>query len=67
MDRHVVTHMGLLDAQVCSEGTYDEALEFIRTQHMAGTSNNWSKNAEGKFAPVQCAEHPFRTHYMFLC
>jgi hypothetical protein len=67
MEKHIITHVGLLDAQVCSEGTYDEALTFIQSVHPAGTSNNWQKNSKGKFAPVTCADHPERTHYMFLC
>ena len=67
MKRHVLTKMKLVDAQVCSEGDYDEALDFIRQEHPAGTENNWQKNAEGSYAPVRCAEYPERTHYMFVC
>lgn len=67
MDKHILTKNGLIDAQVCSEGTYDEALEWIQKNNPAGTSNNWSKNEEGAFAPVECADHPERTHYMFIC
>lgn len=67
MDKHILTYNGILDAQVCSEGTYDEALEFIQRQNPAGTSNNWQKNGEGAFAPAKCADHPERTHYMFIC
>lgn len=67
MKKHILTKNGILDAQVCSEGTYDEALEFIRSENPAGTSNNWQKNAEGNFAPIPCADHPERTHYMFIC
>lgn len=67
MEKHVLTKNGLLDAQVCSEGTYDEALAFICSQNPAGTQNNWSKNGEGTFAPLPCADNPKRTHYMFIC
>jgi hypothetical protein len=67
MEEHILTKNGILDAQVCSTGTYDEALDWIRKVNPAGTSNNWSKNTEGPFAPVRCAEHPDRTHYMFVC
>lgn len=56
-----------MDAQVCSLGTYDEALDYIRSQNPAGTEFNWSKNEEGKFAQVKCSEYPERTHYMFVC
>jgi hypothetical protein len=67
MEKHILTKNGILDAQVCSSGTYDEALEFIRITNPAGTENNWQKNEEGKFAPVKCADNPDRTHYMFVC
>ena len=67
MEKHILTKFGIIDAQVCSEETYDEALDFIRTQYAAGTENNWQKNEEGPFAPVKCADNPSRTHYMFIC
>ena len=67
MEKHILTKNGLLDAQVCSEGTYDEALEWLRATAPAGTENNWSKNGEGAFAPIACQAHPERTHYMFIC
>lgn len=66
-EKHILTHMSLLDAQVCSIGTYDEALEFIQTLHPAGTGNNWQKNPDPLFKPVTCSEFPERTHYMFVC
>ena len=65
LERHILTKSGIMDAQVCSEGTYDEALAFIRTTNPAGTTNNWSKNEGGAFAPIPCADNPKRTHYMF--
>lgn len=67
MEKHILTHNGIMDAQVCSAGTYDEALEFIQGTNPAGTANNWGKNEEGPYAPVPCADHPERTHYMFQC
>lgn len=67
METHVITKMGLVDAQVCSAGTYDEALEYLRRTSPAGTENNWQKNEEGSFAPLPCADDPGRTHYMFIC
>lgn len=67
MEKHILTVNKLVDARVCSEGTYDEALEHIRATNPAGTANNWQKNEGGKFAPVKCASHPERTHYMFIC
>lgn len=67
MEKHILTKNGLLNAQVCSEGTYDEALAWIQKENPAGTSKNWSKNGEGAFAPITCKDHPERTHYMFIC
>lgn len=67
METHILTKNGLLDAQVCSAGTYDEALAFIQGTNPAGTQNNWQKNEGGNFAPVKCADNPERTHYMFIC
>lgn len=67
MEQHELVKVGLIDARVCSAGTYDEALEWIRTTNPAGTENNWGKNAEGAFAPVACADDKTRTHFMFIC
>ena len=41
MEKHILTRNGLVDAQVCSSGSYDEALDFIRTTNTAGTQKNW--------------------------
>lgn len=67
MEKFILTKNGLLDAQVCTEVTYDEALDWIRNTNPAGTQNNWGKNEKGNFAPVKCGSHPERTHYMFIC
>jgi hypothetical protein len=67
MDKHILLVNSLLDARVCSEGTYDEALEWIRRVNPAGTQNNWDKHEDGTFAPIKCADNPERTHYMFSC
>ena len=67
MKKHILTQNGLLDAQVCSEGSYDEALDFVRSHNPAGTFFNWGKNEEGNFAPIKCERYPERTHYMFNC
>lgn len=67
MEKFILTKNFILDAQVCAEATYDEALEWIRKENPAGTQNNWSKNEGENFAPVTCADHPERTHYAFVC
>jgi hypothetical protein len=67
MEKHVLTHNGLFQAQVCSAGTWDEAEQWIRTTNPAGTTNNWSKYEGETFKPVPCSDNPNRTHYMFEC
>lgn len=65
---HVITLWRFLHAQVCSTGTWDEALDFIRERMPAGTSGNWFKaDEEPHHAPVACEKYPERTHYMFIC
>lgn len=60
--------MDMLNARVCSDGTWDETLEWIRTTNPAGTTGNWSKKEEPEAAlPIACADDPKRTHYMFHC
>ena len=68
MEKHILTISGALQAQVCSEGTWDEALEWLRLNNPAGTIGNWFKHDDEKdFQPVKCADHKNRTHYMFKC
>lgn len=64
---HVITFVKLLNAQVCSRGTWDEALDFIQRASPAGTSNNWQKDERPEVAPVACLDMPGRTHYIFTC
>jgi hypothetical protein len=67
MDKHIIIAQKLLDARVCSDGTWDEALGWLQRTNPAGTQNNWQKNAAPNFEPLHCADHPERTHYMFTC
>ena len=67
MDQHILTRMTFLNAQVCSSGTWDEALEWIRISNPAGTTNNWLKDEDPALAPVKCSQYPERTHYIFNC
>ena len=67
MEKHIMTKMGLLNAQVCSEGTLEEALAWLRASNPAGTSNNWGKDERPEVSPVKCADYPERTHYIFTC
>ena len=64
---HELTRMNILQAQVCSDGTWDEALEWLRKTNPAGTENNWQKDERACVAPVVCGSNPNRKHYVFDC
>lgn len=64
---HEVTRCGIFDCQVCSSGTEDEALDWVRSANPAGTTNNWQKSDEESRRPVPCANGNGRTHYLFIC
>lgn len=67
MEKHELTRMTALCAQVCSEGTEEEALAWVRYRHQAGTTNNWCKSDHDEHKPVVCADYPDRKHYVFIC
>jgi hypothetical protein len=67
MNKHEITRQGFLQCQVCSTGTWDEALEWLQANSPAGTENNWQKDERECVAPVKCQDHPERTHYVFNC
>lgn len=63
--KHEIIATGIFDCRVCSEGTWDQALEWLKKNSPAGTKKNWMKNNNSNFEPTQCADDPKRTHYMF--
>ena len=65
--KHELIYMDLLNARVCSSATWEEALEWLRENHAAGTANNWSKKELSGCEPLKCSDDPERTHYMFCC
>jgi hypothetical protein len=66
--QHQIIYTDLLNARVCSTGTWDDALEWLRATSPAGTEDNWQKKQTPVEAlPVPCADVPARTHYMFIC
>lgn len=67
MKDHEITRMGLLNIQVCSTKTESEALEWVKLENPAGTTNNWVLSDDEKLKPVTCTEHPDRKHYVFTC
>lgn len=58
----------LLGIVVCSSGSEDEALEWVRVNSSAGTMNNWCKidSPKENELPVKCSEGK-GTHYLFTC
>jgi hypothetical protein len=67
MKNFELIRMGMLQAQVCGDGSWDEALEWIRLHHPAGTEANWQKDERPEVVPVICGQNPKRTHYIFVC
>ncbi len=67
MDKHEVARRGILNIQVCSSGTIEEALEWVRNEEPAGTTANWGIDDDPRVAPVQCDDHADRKHYVFVC
>ena len=66
-EKHELIGNRIFQARVCSEGTWDEALEWIRQTNPAGTQNNWQKHKGDAFIPVKCSDNPDRWHFMFEC
>jgi len=65
---HEVVGQRLLGIIVCSSGTEDEALDWVRVHSPAGTMNNWAKvedPAENQ-RPLPCADGK-GTHFFFIC
>lgn len=65
--QHKVTGQTVFNIQICSEGSYDEALKWVRIHSPSGTRNNWVKDERPEMAPVKCADFPNRYHYIFRC
>ncbi len=65
--QNTLTRMNLLQAQVCSSGSWDDALDWLRATNPAGTQNNWQKDERPEVAPVACADDAKNTHYVFVC
>lgn len=60
----------ILALQICSNcppSEMDKLEEAVRLHHESGTSAGWVLEKEGERAPVKCADHADRWHYLFLC
>lgn len=67
-----VIYQDFLNCRVCSNGSWDETLEWVRKNCPAGTENNWQKkegilDAGKNAAPVECGNGNGMMHYMFIC
>ncbi len=67
-----VTHLGILDMQVCVPSTYtdEQVLEFAEKENPCGTTNGWqirrqgSKLLAGSDERVRCQTHQTNVHIM---
>jgi hypothetical protein len=63
--------VGLLYMQVCTEAdaTDEEILAVCNRENPSGTTLGWCavERAAGDGAPVACAEHPERVHFLVSC
>ncbi len=70
--------VNIFTMQVCavSDATDEEILSVCNRENAAGTENGWSivirepngsLGQEDNKAPVTCADHPWRTHFLVLC
>ena len=66
-EKHILTKVGMLNCQVCSTGTIEEGLDWVRIYHEAGTQNNWCMDDRECVKPVVCKEDKNRMHFVFTC
>ncbi len=68
MEKHIINGMAVLNCQVCSEGTEQEALDWINITNPPGTTRNeWVTSNEKGSKPIQCEKYKERKHYIFFC
>jgi hypothetical protein len=75
MDKVIITRpfTGICSMQVCAhkDATDEEILLVCNSQNPSGTTNGWSEvvrvEEDYKPAPIQCADHADRLHYVILC
>jgi hypothetical protein len=69
-DNCEILRSNVVSIQVCSCLSEAETLKWLRRESPAGTRSNWESQRKGDAdykAPVQCADDPDRTHYIFIC
>jgi hypothetical protein len=67
MVENTVLHNGIVTCVVCHDGSYEQALEWVRLYNMSGTANNWQKVDEDSLSSMPCPDCEGRTHYQFVC
>lgn len=67
MEKFILTKTNLLQAQVCTEESWDDALDWLQLTNPSGTRANWMKDERECVAPVQCSADRRRKHYVFDC
>ena len=65
-----VVFQNLFNIRVCSDGSEDETLEWVKIHSPSGTEGNWDKWDYVKYPnkkPVECSRGGGCKHYMFGC
>ena len=65
-----ITMSSLLSIQVCSKLSEEDTLAWLQRVSPSGTTANWQlqdKTRDDYLAPVQCADDPNKTHFIFVC
>jgi hypothetical protein len=68
MGHVVILRVSILNLQACSDlDDVEEITWEVNRLNLAGTTNGWGLDTRPEVAPVVCAEHPERKHYVFCC
>lgn len=65
MSTHILHRKLYNQVEVCSEGTAEEALEWLKTR-LEPTTLRWSRAKGKKNRPLNCCHKPNRKHYVFV-
>ena len=61
-----ITHIGLLDAIICTRLPIEEATARLNVESPPGTSHGWRFDGEAK-NKAPCPDGQGKTHYRFYC
>lgn len=65
MTKHSILQERLYNVCVCSSGSINDALEWLRTTHESGTKGNWVIDTRPCVSPVKCNLDENKMHYVF--